>query len=278
MIVEYKKILFKLMKNKVKPNFSLFTHKELIDICNEFIENICDDKNVQMDYLNLSLDTMNFIKNIITDNINIDINNNNIDKNALIDKLNNLWSNFPLLDNNNEPIDCIICFNHLTNLDNLIFKCSHLTHSSCFFNYLFSNLKNISSNTTINNNIENYFRCPKCRMYLTENIIANINTNANQNLTQDNFINVINNIDNNYRNNNDDDIDEFYGDEYNNIILQEYNLITNSLNNLMLRDNHLHRNIDYQNNINLDNSFNNIYTNYGINEYNSDTNSDTDTD
>lgn len=277
--------LIEILKSKMKPNLNDITLEELTQIYIEYTNENNSIINILEKYF--SSETLILIQNIFDKSLTeiknkniLQINKEDLRKKILIDWINNLWKNFPLLNNDNEIIDCIICLNNLNNTNYMIFECEHITHSSCFINYLFSNLKNSynndSNNEFDNNNLIKLFRCPNCRNYLTEMIkdsVSNINTNITNNIS-------INNIDNvNYNSNDlfnnphfiDDDynMSETYGDEYNNFILWEYNLINNSIDNNMLSN--IFR-ISNQNMLGLNNSnniINNINSNIIIN-YDSD--------
>jgi hypothetical protein len=161
---------------------------------------------------------------------------------TIIENINELWKKFPLLNNEGDMIECMICLHNITNSDNIIFECEHITHSSCFLNYLFLNLKNIKSNESSKENLLKLFRCPKCRNYVTEKIKSFSSNNAERQ-NENNITNITNST--NSTDSDEDEhyiideeyiIDEQYGDEYNNFIFQEFNLIENSMDNLMLND------------------------------------------
>ena len=84
----------------------------------------------------------------------------------LIAKIFSLWSSYVLEDNNSQPIECLICWDNLTNGNNMSFECGHKFHSSC----IVKNLLIFSTDTYItkmgDKEIENFnieFLCPQCK-------------------------------------------------------------------------------------------------------------------
>lgn len=258
-------ILIKLLiDKKIKPDLSKYNELQLENIYSDFTEN----KNNYLKKINISIDAQIVIQNICNEiKIMVDIQQT----------VNELWKKFPLLNNEGEIVECMICLNYITNSDNIIFECEHITHSSCFLNYLFSNLKNMESNDA---NLLKLFRCPKCRSCVTEKIKKTLNSAdvERQNIVNDN------------NNNQDEDeneqymINQGYGDEYNNFIFQEYNLIENSIDNLMLNNIFRASNNITINNIITNNNDPNIIinndeeTNSNLSNYNTDDDDDDDDD
>jgi hypothetical protein len=236
-------ILIELFKNNTKPNISQYTLEELTYIYNHFIYNKTKYLEKIKNTFLYSDDITNIIENIFNETcVNIQKNNiieihkeEEIRKKILNNWFEELWKKIPLFNNNNEIIDCVICLNYITKNDYIIFQCEHITHSTCFFNYLFSNLKNNSNNIFDDdynkNNLIKLFRCPNCRNFLTDLVKKSfesnyVNNNIENNIVENNI--VENNIENN--------IENEYGDEFNNLILQEYNLVANSLDNQLLNN------------------------------------------
>jgi len=258
-----------LLENKTKPDLSNYSYEELYKMCINFDE----DKKKYLPLLNYSLDTVNLLNEIFINNKFTDINLTNIK--TINDKIYDLWKKIPLLSLNGDLSNCVICLDVITNNNLIIFKCEHMTHSSCFFDYLFSNLKKNSKDFI------KLLKCPNCRNYLTDEILkysneydsdTNFNDNDNDNIE---FLFNENNV----------QVEEQYGDESNNFILREYNLIENTINNYLV--NNLFRTYNVNQNDNITNNFNNIisnvivvddYDNYGdnYNQVNSDNDSSSD--
>lgn len=162
-----KKLIPNILESKIKPNLDSYTLDELHQIVEETKINLMESGKYN-DFEKL-LD--------IKDKTRADI----------VELLYNLWLDYPLYDNMMNEIECVICLGIITNQDNMILKCSHYLHSSCYMNYLFTNITKIEKNTYYDNNtfvkIKNLFRCPKCRDYLT-NLIANSNETYNTNLNE----------------------------------------------------------------------------------------------
>lgn len=59
--------------------------------------------------------------------------NSNIDSSRLelIEKVFELWSNIELVDINGNNIECLICYDNLTQGNNLTLCCGHKFHSNC---------------------------------------------------------------------------------------------------------------------------------------------------
>ena len=158
----------------------------------------------------------------------------NTNRNYLEDKIIQMWNSNPILDDNtNEIVECMFCFNPITNSDFITIKCNHQSHSSCFFKYLYVNFNEINSknNNSDNNEIKinNLFRCPVCRNNLTDNVdLFNDNVdlfNDNVDLFNDNIV-IINNDD--YENYENYDNEQIYSNNITGNILQNIgiNLIT----------------------------------------------------
>lgn len=189
----------------INNNLSLFSNKLIQNVSKYSLEE-------------LKCIITNFKKN------NNEIILNNIDEEMDRKKLEciilDIWKNNPIYNDSNEIIDCPICLNHVINSNYLILEqCNHILHSSCFFNYLFTNINEAKNINETKNKIKNTFKCPKCRKYITEQIETKYKNNSNENSdTEDEVI-----IDNEYDNNN---------------ILSDYNLIYNTID--IFNDNILH--------------------------------------
>ena len=211
--------LLKLLKYKIKPNLSHYTFDQLTNI---YIE-LNDKKDNWLDKIQniLPENTLNIVKNIFNDIkiINLNRKTETENKKILINWIDDLWTKLPLLDDTNNIVECVICLNYINNNDFMIFKCNHITHTTCFLNYLFSNLKN---NSHIDADVEKLFRCPNCRIFLTDMVKKSFGQNelGNEYEADNEYV-----LENNY-----------YGDEYNNLILQEYNLVANMLDNHTLNN------------------------------------------
>ena len=162
-----KKLIPNILESKTKPNLDSYTLDELHQIIEETKINLMESGKYN-DFEKL-LD--------IKDKTRADI----------VELLYNLWLDYPLYDNMMNEIECVICLGIITNQDNMILKCSHYLHSSCYMNYLFTNITKIEKNTYHGDNtfvkIKNLFRCPKCRDYLT-NLITNSNETYDTNLNE----------------------------------------------------------------------------------------------
>lgn len=198
-----KNIIIKLLENKIKPDFYKFSIQELFKIYEDLTKNNFKYfEELKFIYPNL----INTVKNIFDKNIEL----NEITEKNIINWFNCFWKNLPLINNENfEIIECPICLEYISNNNYTILHCEHVIHTECYFNYLFTNFKN---------NTEDYkklFRCPSCRKYLTTMI-----ENSSQ---QNTLIDHINN-----------DFDE--NNEFNDFPLIEYNLLSNSINDLYLNN------------------------------------------
>lgn len=157
--------------NKTKPDVSNYNINELKWIIFNYNKSYCKESNLEIE--NIEIKNIENIENI-----------EKMNKLELIKIINNLWFLHPIQNN----IECLFCLNIITNGDNLITNCGHLYHSTCFFNYLFNSF-NHELNKSVN--ITNYFRCPKCRNYLSNQINDSNNTNEYENE------NIIDNLNNN---------------------------------------------------------------------------------
>jgi len=162
--------IINIFNNKIKPDISKYNIDELIWIITNY--NILYNKESNSEELE------------------------KLNKTDLINIIYNLWNIQPI----ENDIECSFCLNVITNGDNLMTNCEHMYHSTCFFNYLFNSCKSKLTDINNTNNISNYFRCPKCRNYLSNQINdTDIETNNNQ---ENNLINNQIIINGNYFNNN----------------------------------------------------------------------------
>jgi len=161
-----------ILKNKIKPNLTNYSIDELKIMIFNYFQNSNPNDNLE----------------------NIE-NKNKFELDEIIIKL---WNNYPISNNNSDIINCVVCFNPITNSDNLLMRCNHQIHSSCFFNYLFTNLTNNNFNS---NTLSNLFRCPECRNYLTEHINNVKNQNNFEPSENVNFENIILSDNNDYMEN-----------------------------------------------------------------------------
>lgn len=238
-------ILIKLLNFKTKPDFSQHGLEQIKQMYLDFEKN-------KFEYLkeisNAQAETIFFLNNLLncTNKINDFENKKNI-----VSWFENFWNNLPILNNSDGKVSlciCCICLEPLTNVNCTILNCSHTIHTDCFANYLFANLNALNNSNNLNNlneinytqNLTKLFKCPNCRKYITQTIEDASNQNEqNEQNDQNNFNNVsqFNNLENIHVINEHEDEDEYeYDNEYNNLILQEYNLVANSLDNQLLNN------------------------------------------
>jgi len=84
----------------------------------------------------------------------------------MVDKVFQLWSECELIDIDNHPIECFICWDKLTNGNNMTFGCGHKFHSTCI-------VKNVlihSTDSYINyigddekKSVKIDYNCPQCK-------------------------------------------------------------------------------------------------------------------
>jgi hypothetical protein len=84
----------------------------------------------------------------------------------LVDKIFELWSSHELKDHLDNPIECLICYDPLTNGNNLTFECGHKFHSGCVIKHLLvhstDSYKNYLDDTE-KTNIKIEYCCPQCK-------------------------------------------------------------------------------------------------------------------
>lgn len=229
--------LIKLLIDKnTKPDLSKYELEQLILMYLDFRDNNCNWTEIFSMYSAKTIDILNSIcidvptsneKNDKLMNKIYNIDGENEKKKIIVDFIVDLWKKFPLVDESGDVVECGICLNYITNIDNMSLRCGHKIHSSCFVNYLFTNLKN-TRNSSSNNDLIFLFRCPNCRINLTDTI--------------DEYSNNINNIDNG-----DDEItadtnlnfsfnQEYINIDQNDFFTNNYDLISNSITNTMVNN------------------------------------------
>lgn len=87
-------------------------------------------------------------------------------RNDMVDKIFSLWSQEEIKNkNDNKPIECLICWDNLTNGNNLSFECGHKFHSNCIIkSIMISSIdKYIEFTNDIDKSTTNInFCCPQC--------------------------------------------------------------------------------------------------------------------
>ena len=101
-------------------------------------------------------------KNKVSDEFN---ENEKLSRTELVDKIFKLWSYHELKDYLNNPIECLICREPLTNGNNLTFECGHKFHSICVVKHLLvfstdSYQRYLNDTDATNINIQ--YKCPQC--------------------------------------------------------------------------------------------------------------------
>lgn len=136
------------IKKNTRPNLYKFTEKELFDIILKYDQDFLENSNKQ------------------------------ISRNELIDKVFDLWSNNQICDCDSNPIECLICYESLTNGNNLTFECGHKFHSICIVKHVLILTTTTYKNYLSNENQEkksnkiNYC-CPQCKK-LIDNVELDI--------------------------------------------------------------------------------------------------------
>ena len=97
-------------------------------------------------------------------------NNNNATRDDMVAKVFDLWSNYELVDTNSKPIECLICWDVLTNGNNMTFECGHKFHSSCVVKSLLIHSTDTYINKMADKVIKDKFKveysCPQCKKLL----------------------------------------------------------------------------------------------------------------
>lgn len=93
--------------------------------------------------------------------------NNKYTRDDMVAKIFKLWSEHVLIDHNSNPIECLICWDHLTNGNNMTFECGHKFHSSCIVKSLLIHSTETYINKMNNEEIKENFMveycCPQCK-------------------------------------------------------------------------------------------------------------------
>ncbi len=92
---------------------------------------------------------------------------NNKSRLELIEKVFELWSNKEITDSNDNFIECLICYNNLTQGNNLTLCCGHKFHSNCLIKtivYKTSYIYDICLSDPTNNSNKIIIECvcPQC--------------------------------------------------------------------------------------------------------------------
>lgn len=94
-------------------------------------------------------------------------NDNSQTRDDMVAKVFDLWANYELVDTNSKPIECLICWDVLTNGNNMTFECGHKFHSSCMVKSLMIHSTDTYINKMGNKDIEGKFKveysCPQCK-------------------------------------------------------------------------------------------------------------------
>jgi len=109
-------------------------------------------------------------------------------RNNMVDKIFSLWSQENLSDTNGDSIGCLICWDPLTNGNNLTLECGHKFHSMCLIkSVMISSVdKYIEfSNDSDKSKVDIQYNCPQCKNLIEtcsyEKEINNNNNNNNNN-------------------------------------------------------------------------------------------------
>lgn len=97
--------------------------------------------------------------------------NNSKTRLELIEKVFELWSNSELTDSNDNFIECLICYDNLTQGNNLTLCCGHKFHSNCLIKnvvYKTSYIYDIclTDHTNNSNKIVIECACPQCNIVI----------------------------------------------------------------------------------------------------------------
>ena len=96
--------------------------------------------------------------------------NNNFTRDDMVIKVFDLWANYELCDYNFKPIECLVCWDTLTNGNNMTFECGHKFHSSCVVKSLLIHSTDTYINKMADKEIEGKFKveysCPQCKKLL----------------------------------------------------------------------------------------------------------------
>ena len=95
-------------------------------------------------------------------------------RNQQVNKIFELWSEQPLTDYANNPIECLICLDTLTSGNNMTFECGHKFHSNCICKSIL-----VRSGDKYAQELEDKekdkiqldFNCPQCNISIDKYII-----------------------------------------------------------------------------------------------------------
>lgn len=97
-------------------------------------------------------------------------NDNSQTRDDMVVKVFDLWSNYELSDCNAKPIECLICWDTLTNGNNITFECGHKFHSSCVVKSILIHSTDTYINKMADKDIGGKFKveysCPQCKKIL----------------------------------------------------------------------------------------------------------------
>lgn len=135
---------FECIKNINRPNLHLLTEDNLLEIINEW-------------------DKLWY--------------NKSKSRNDMVEKIFNLWSEYNIIDSKGLEIDCLICWDKITNGDNMTFTCGHKFHSKCIIKSILIRSIDCSINFIKDdekNEMDIDYNCPQCK-----NKIESVNFNKN---------------------------------------------------------------------------------------------------
>jgi hypothetical protein len=93
--------------------------------------------------------------------------NDKYTRDDMVLKIFKLWSEYVIIDNNSNPIECLICWDLLTNGNNMTFECGHKFHSSCIVKSMLIHSTDSYINKMNDDEIQGNFMieycCPQCK-------------------------------------------------------------------------------------------------------------------
>ncbi len=96
--------------------------------------------------------------------------NNKQNRDDMVAKVFDLWAKYELVDINSNPIACLICWDNLTNGNNMTFECGHKFHSYCIVKSLLVHSTDTYINKINDNEIQEKFKieysCPQCKKFI----------------------------------------------------------------------------------------------------------------
>ncbi len=93
----------------------------------------------------------------------------------MIEKIFSIWSNCDLLDKSNQSIDCLICYEPLTQGDNMTVKCGHQFHSTCISKFVLVNISEKAIQGYLGKDgasVSLDFSCPQCNTPISTHSFA----------------------------------------------------------------------------------------------------------